>query len=47
LKFTRLGGGMLYGGLPTTAANPNNGPIATSAIPLAGTQFILSIAHHT
>jgi outer membrane receptor protein involved in Fe transport len=46
-KFTRLSGGVLYGGLPATAASPNNGPIATSAIPLAGTQFILSITHHT
>lgn len=38
-KFTRVNGGSTYGSL--------GAPISTSAIPLPGTQFVFSIAHHT
>jgi len=38
-KFTQTGGGVPYGGL--------GGPVPTDAIPMAGRQIVLSIAHHT
>ncbi len=44
-KLTRVGGGVPYGALPI-AAGGTGGSVTTNAIPLQGTQFILSIAHH-
>jgi outer membrane receptor protein involved in Fe transport len=43
-KLTRVAGGVPYGGLPLSSAG--GGPIATDEIPLAGAQFILTLAHH-
>ncbi len=44
-KLTRIGAGIPYGGLSPTA-NGGGGPISTNQIPLAGSQFILSLSHH-
>ena len=44
-KLTRRSGGIPYGGLLASASGGS--AIATNAIPLAGTQFILSLTHHT
>jgi len=44
-KLTRVGGGVPYDGLPI-AAGGSGGSVPTNAIPLQGTQFILSVTHH-
>jgi outer membrane receptor protein involved in Fe transport len=44
-KLTRVNGGVPYGALPL-AAGGSGGSVPTNAIPLQGTQFIFSIAHH-
>ncbi|MBD5655409.1 MAG: TonB-dependent receptor [Candidatus Eremiobacteraeota bacterium] len=43
-KLTRVGGGIRYGGLPVTTLG--GGAVTTNEIPLPGSQFILSVAHH-
>ena len=45
-KFTRVGGGVPYGGVLTPAGQTTNA-ITTNAVPLAGTQFVLSLTHKT